>query len=242
MICCHTIVSNLFLFLFDFDNPEDTCATNFMIRDDKMIQLVRPEKEPITPFVRLVRSLYDDVGISTVIVVGGTGDFFDVADTVLVMDSYRCIDATERAKQIVANSTSDSSMPHKASQGVVYQSSSRKRVLKGAAFNPGGKVKTISRSSVSYADTELNLACVEQLVSKSQTVAIVNALQRLPSICDDGKSILDTLIDIDRRLDAEGLDALSPGQCHGGMSRPRRFEIAAAINRLRRSGAIYQQR
>ena len=102
-----------------------------MIRDDKMIQLVAPEKEPITPFVRLVRSLYDDVGISTVIVVGGTGDFFDVADTVLVMDSYHCVDATERAKQIVASSTSDSSMPHKASQGVVYQRSNRKRALKG---------------------------------------------------------------------------------------------------------------
>ena len=115
-------------------------------------------------------------------------------------------------------------------------------MLKGAAFNPDGKVKTISRSSVSYADTELNLACMEQLVSKSQTVAIVNALQRLPSICKDGQSILETLKEIDRRLDEEGLDTLSPGQCHGGMSRPRLFEIAGAINRLRRNGGIYQQR
>jgi predicted ABC-class ATPase len=212
-----------------------------MIRDDKMIQLVAPEKEPITPFVRLVRSLYDDVGISTIMVIGGTGDFFDVADNVLVMDSYRCIDATEKAKQIVASSTSPS-MPHKASQGSVYLMSSRKRVLKGAAFAPNGKVRTSSRSLVSYGDTELNLSCLEQLVSKSQTVAIVNALQRLPSVCKDDQMILETLKEIDRRMDEEGLDSLSPGQCHGGMSRPRVFELAGAINRLRRNGGIRQQR
>ena len=71
-----------------------------MIRDDKMMQLVAADKEPITPFVRIVRSLYDDCQVSSVMVIGGTGDYFDVADNVLVMDSYMCLDATERAKTI----------------------------------------------------------------------------------------------------------------------------------------------
>jgi predicted ABC-class ATPase len=220
----------------------DTCATNFMIRDSKMIQLVAPEKEPITPFVRLVRSLYDDMGISSVMVIGGTGDFFDVADTVLVMDSYHCLDATERAKQIVVSSTSSSSTPNKASQGSVYRKTNRRRILNGSIFTPNGKVRTSSQSSVSYADTEINLSAMEQLVSKSQTVAIVNVLQRLPSVCMDGQSIWETLKEVDRRMDIQGLDSLSPGQCHGGMSRPRLLEIAGAINRLRRNGSIFQQR
>lgn len=212
-----------------------------MIRDDKMMALVAPDKEPITPFVRTVRSLYDDVGVSSVLVVGGTGDFFDVADTVLVMDSYRCIDATEKAKRIVANSKSSSSVPHTASQSITYRKTNRKRCLKGSSFAPNGKVKTLSLSSISYGETELNLSSLEQLVTKSQTSAIASALQRLPEICRDGQSIRETLQALDRRLDEGGLDALAPGQCHGGMSRPRLLDVAGAINRLRRAGSIHQE-
>jgi len=61
---------------------EDTCATNFMIRDARMQALVSAAQEPITPFLRRVRSLFDDAGVSTVLVCGGSGDYFDVADTV----------------------------------------------------------------------------------------------------------------------------------------------------------------
>ena len=81
---------------------EDTCATNFMIRDSKMMQLVASENEPITPYVRVVQSLHNEHDISTILVVGGTGDYFDVADHVLVMESYRCVDATVHAKEIAA--------------------------------------------------------------------------------------------------------------------------------------------
>jgi len=34
---------------------QDTSATNFMIRDSRMQQLVATEKEPITPFISKVR-------------------------------------------------------------------------------------------------------------------------------------------------------------------------------------------
>ncbi len=34
---------------------EDTCATNFMMRDARMAALVAPEKEPITPFTAKIR-------------------------------------------------------------------------------------------------------------------------------------------------------------------------------------------
>merc|ERR1719253_63721 len=41
---------------------EDTCATNFMIRDAPMMELVAPEKKPITPFLNKVKPLYADLG------------------------------------------------------------------------------------------------------------------------------------------------------------------------------------
>ena len=81
---------------------EDTCATNFMVRDKLMQQLVPRDKEPITPFISSVRHIYENVGASVVMVVGSAGDYFSVADHVLMMDHYRPVDVTKRAKAIAA--------------------------------------------------------------------------------------------------------------------------------------------
>ncbi len=79
---------------------EDTSATNFMVRDERMAQLVSDEKEPIRPFIRSIRSLYEDLGVSTILVVGSSGDYLAAADTVLQMDCYVAKDITARAKEI----------------------------------------------------------------------------------------------------------------------------------------------
>ncbi|MDR4210860.1 ABC-ATPase domain-containing protein, partial [Bacillus thuringiensis] len=79
---------------------EDTSATNFMIRDGRMQRLIAPEKEPITPFSNKVKALYDDHNVSTILIVGGSGDYFDVADQVLMMDEYVLKDVTQHAKDI----------------------------------------------------------------------------------------------------------------------------------------------
>ena len=79
---------------------EDTSATNFMIRDHRMQELVARESEPITCFLDRVRQIYDELGVSTIIVVGGSGDYFDVADHVIMMDCYLPRDVTDRAAAI----------------------------------------------------------------------------------------------------------------------------------------------
>ncbi|HSM61283.1 MAG TPA: ABC-ATPase domain-containing protein, partial [Longimicrobiales bacterium] len=80
---------------------EDTSATNFMIRDRRMQELVPKEGEPITPFVDRVRDLAEP-GVSTVLVVGGSGDYLDVADTVIRMRDYLPSEVTERAREVAA--------------------------------------------------------------------------------------------------------------------------------------------
>ena len=209
-----------------------------MIRDDKMMQLVESDKEPITPFVRVVRSLYDDFQVSSILVIGGTGDYFDVADSVLVMDSYKCIDATEKAKMIVAHSKKSSVLPHTASQSNIFRSLKGTRSINGNAFAPNGKVKTITRDQISYGETELDLRCLEQLVSRAQTSAIAAALQRFPKVYKKGQSLKESLCEMEKYINNEGLDFLTPGQFHGQMARPRMFEMAGAINRLRRDNTV----
>src|SRR5699024_10705241 len=82
---------------------EDTSATNFMIRDQRMQQLVRKEKEPITPFIDKIKQMRDQLGISTILVMGGSGDYFDVADSVIMMEAYIPYNVTAMAKEIMLN-------------------------------------------------------------------------------------------------------------------------------------------
>ncbi len=79
---------------------EDTSATNFMVRDELMAAVVSADHEPITPFVERVRDLWEQAGVSSVIVAGSSGAFFGVADTVLQMERYEALDITERVRRI----------------------------------------------------------------------------------------------------------------------------------------------
>lgn len=208
-----------------------------MIRDDKMMQLVHRNKEPITPFLYKVKTLAKQ-GISVILVVGSCGDFFDVCDSAIQMDCYSCHDVTAHAKQIAATRAANSGAlaASKMNFGNVTP-----RCPVGGAFKPNGKVAVRTKSVVSYGDVELDLSGVEQLVSKEQTNAVSLALQRLSVLAPDSKlTIFQVLTQLNTLLDREGLDMLAGGQFDGTLARPRTFEIAAAINRLRSEGSFQQ--
>eukprot|EP00977_Amphora_coffeiformis_P010521 scaffold2476_cov193-Amphora_coffeaeformis.AAC.16 len=204
-----------------------------------MMQLVAAGKEPITPFVRRVRPLYEQLSVSTILVIGGTGDYFDVADHVLVMDSYNCEDATSRAKDIVKN-FGDGIVAGDASSTPLCLASARPRTIaRPAQIQPNGKVKVSRTGLISYGSTEIDVTAVEQIVSASQTSAIANFLQKVGA-SSEGSSLPESLRSIDEVLNQRGLDALAPGQFHGGLTRPRPLEVGAALNRLRVPGVISQ--
>ena len=172
---------------------EDTCATNFMIRDTKMVRLVSPDKEPITPFIRRVRDLHEKDGVSSVIVVGGSGDYLNVADHVIMMDSYRCLDVTARAREVVTeseegngNGGGDNGTSSTSRAPGPGPSSAVRRRPEGDAFRPVGKVNVRSRTVMSYGDDEVNdlleLGGLEQIIDVSQTRTVSLAMQRIPSL------------------------------------------------------------
>lgn len=206
-----------------------------MIRDAKMMQLVAPDKEPITPFVQVVRALYTERQVSTILVVGGSGDFLDVADHVLLLDTYHCQDATARAKEIVVEHNS-------ASVSSPLGNSPRPRYLQASALVPNGKVKTTSKSTVLYGETELRLGALEQLVCTAQTNAIATGLKTLAATTNSGHPILlsDALLQLNHRINEQGLECLAPSEMHGQLARPRILEFAGAINRLRRQSCVFQ--
>jgi predicted ABC-class ATPase len=217
---------------------EDTSATNFMVRDMRMQHMVAKRFEPIIPFVDRVREIYQTFHVSTILVMGGCGDYFDSADTVIMMREYLPFDATAEAKKIAADYPTN-----RSKESEKCRSWNLRRIPVAESFDPsrGGKAVKIDTKAVDqilFGTEMIDLRGVEQLIDASQTRAI-GAMIHLASarFMDGGKSFSEILKNIENFLDENGLDVLDPfyrREKHpGSFARPRRHEIAAAVNRLR---------
>jgi predicted ABC-class ATPase len=217
---------------------EDTSATNFMLRDARMQALVSRQHEPITPFLERVRELHDALGVSTVLVMGGCGDYFDVADCVIMLREFRPSDATREAREIASREPSGRQMEARSALAGVTQ-----RIPLPGSFDASRgrrevKIDANDLDRIRFGSDDIDLRHVEQLVDRSQTRAVGFAVHLAAKRFMDGEATLRQVVDrLEEFFDREGLDALDPfhrpGRHPGNFARPRRFEIAAAINRLR---------
>ena len=207
---------------------EDTCATNLLIRDQRMRALVSSEREPITPLVDRIRALHRERGISTLIVMGGSGDYLDVADQVLIMDSYRLVDATAQARQVCASQPRvDTSLPD-------FPLPARRLPQRPEAKRRGpSRTRALGTQRLMLDRHEVDVADVSGLVDEGQALAVAWALRALLERHFDGRTSLpQALAQVAKRLDDVGLDAL--GEAHPAfLVRPRLVDVGAAVNRLR---------
>jgi predicted ABC-class ATPase len=212
---------------------EDTAATNFMIRDQRMRELVVDENEPITPFVDKVRILYEEKGVSTVLVAGGSGDYFDVADTVIWMNAYVPIDATAEAKAIAARYLGERKSEDRGRFGDVAA-----RVPLPESIDPSRgrrevSIRVHSRHAVQFGEETLDLSAVSQIVDASQTRAIAEAIRHARGKWMDGQRSIKEILDaVESDVARSGLDVLSRYPV-GDLAALRSLELAAALNRLR---------
>jgi predicted ABC-class ATPase len=212
---------------------EDTAATNFMIRDRRMQELIAKYKEPITPFIDKVKLLYADCGVSTILVMGGSGDYFDVADTVIAMENFQADDVTEKAKEIAINYSISRAAEGGENFGEITQ-----RVPIPASLDPSlgrrdVRVKVRDVDELAFGTQEIDLGAIEQIVDSGQLRAIAAAMVYAKQQYMDGKRTLSEIIDLVMAdIDAQGMDILSPFP-EGDLAMFRRFELAAVINRLR---------
>ncbi len=212
---------------------EDTSATNFMIRDGRMQRLVAREMEPITPFIDRVRELHDRFNVSTILVVGGSGDYFDVADRVIMMQNYLPRDVTTAAKKIAAKYRGERICEPGSPLAAI-----KKRIPLPASFSihEKSKIKARGLDDIQLGHENVDLQNVEQLVDNSQAAALAAVIRYAARKYVDGKTTLAGIINkIEKDIEKYGLDVLSPfkGQHPGDYALPRKHEMAAAFNRYR---------
>ncbi|MCD8015885.1 MAG: ABC-ATPase domain-containing protein [Lachnospiraceae bacterium] len=239
---------------------EDTSATNFMVRDGRMAQLVSDEKEPITPFIRKIRGLYQSLGVSTILVVGSSGDYLEVADTVLQMDCYVAKDVTARAKELCGQLPNaviqpTGSVDRAKNAGRSADSKSRaeaagtekeaeiisSRIMKSAWLKKAVRPKQIEKARVhgwdtlSLDKTEVDLRYLEQIVDESQTAALAYVMQYVLGRLANGKKTAAELAEeAVRKIERDGILSVTPKNYGAGAAAAvRRQEILACLARYR---------
>lgn len=227
------------LFLID----EDTSATNFMLRDDFMQEVINREKEPITPFLERARDLYEKAGVSTILVAGSSGAFFYIADQILQMDNYLPVDITEKVKTLC--------LKHKAprTQAPGFQIPDFHRTLPpfrreasdmsrrggrgNRSHNEHMKAKVFGKDSFSLDKETIDLRYVEQLADSEQTCALAYLLRYALEQSEANLTVQETVQHLTDLLTDKGWAPFCSSYVPCGLARPRVQEIYACLNRFR---------
>ena len=211
---------------------EDTSATNFMIRDELMQRVIHRDMEPITPFIERIRELYEDYGISTVIVAGSSGAYFHISDTIIQMDRYVPKDITEYAKK-----EAESYPVITGPEALAEKPDFRRCPQPSPAFrgNDRIKMKTLSREGVMINKETIDLRYVEQIADSEQVTALGYCMRYAQKhILNGRKDLRQVVEELEQVMEKGTLSALCESSSSVScMAMPRKQEIFACFNRYR---------
>ncbi len=214
---------------------EDRSATNFMIRDRMMKALI--EKEPITPFTDRVNELYESCGVSTILVIGGSGEYLAVADKIYMMDDFLIHDVTDRSKAVCRENSVMADLPPNTAW-------TQNRTLYAAGFTSYPEGMRTERLEVSdmgfilFGDEAVDIRGLHDIISPRQLDAIGYMLRLLAIRNADQRLDLRARIDeLYSEIEEKGLDLIYSTfftTTKRFLDLPRKCELKAVINRMRR--------
>lgn len=218
---------------------EDRSATNFMIRDRMMKALI--EKEPITPFTDRVNELYKTRGVSTILVIGGSGEYLSIADKVYMMEDYLIRDVTEKSKDICRSCNVTAALPAPAD----WQQSRTLYSDRFTSYPEGSGTEKLEASDMGFiiiGDERIDVRGFHDIVSPRQLDTLGFMLRYLELTNADRKIDIDKKInDMYKRIDEEGIDFLYSTfftTCKRFLDLTRKQELTALINRMRRINMV----
>ena len=214
---------------------EDRSATNFMIRDAMMKELIA--KEPITPFTDRVNELWLRLGVSSILVIGGSGEYLSVADRVYMMEDFLVHDVTERAREICGSRGIFPELPESAkwAQG-------RRFFADGFTSYPersgSEKLEVYDLGFIFIGDEKIDIRGLNDIITSRQLFALGFMLRYLEVSNNQNEIDLVRAVDeLYKKVEREGLDMVFSAYfttCERFLDLPRKTELLAVINRMRK--------
>lgn len=216
---------------------EDDSAIAFVARDPMMQALVPGSRDALTPLVERVRDLWQVHGISTIIASGGLGEYLDVADTVIVMEEFQPVAATDRARDVVrrAGWVAPSGLASPREPLTVPQPRVPQPRGIGGLKGRGLRAEVRGREAVTIGRDTIELGTLPQLVDPAQArgaaEAILHAVER--DLVDGQASMAEVVDRVFAAIEVSGLRVLLAEGGPADVALPRRHEVAAVLNRMR---------
>ncbi len=223
------------LLLFD----EDCSASNFLIRDELIKRVLGATADPIKPLYSTLRSIWQQQAISMIFVVGGLGAFLQKADLCLVMENYQCKDITAKVRKKLGKIIEDEktalnfSTERKLSLDNFDPAYTNQRLQKKIAH----RIKPLRNAprQLEYGMDLINLDTLPQIAESAQVLSMGYCLLKIREAMQahgNPQEINYWLDWLYCKLEKQGLSFLQPDY-PGMLSLPRKYEVAAAINRIR---------
>ena len=212
---------------------EDTCATNFMIRDERMQMLVAKAKEPITPFLDRIQEINEIHGVSVILVMGGSGDYFDPADNVITMENFKPRVVTEEAKRLVKNNPGQRKKETTFPFPPICE---RRWDISRLKFSKGkreARIRTTGLDTLTLGEMEIDVRYIEQIAEEGQLSLCGWILRQLQFTLNESDiSFAEGLQKIFLEIKKNEFDGLLPYN-DGLQTIPRLQDVMGVINRIR---------
>lgn len=206
---------------------EDTSASNFMIRDERMQALIAKDDEPITPLVDRISLLRDQLDVSVLLVMGGSGDYLDVADTVIQMHNYEAVDVTAKAREVVE--THPTRRQLEGSEEIQRPRTRKVNRSKLQTMLEDGKfrIQVKDKTSLRFGREFIDLQALEQVADASQLHAVGWLWFQLAQ----GKGWEKNPSKAFHQMLHDDWFRMMPN--YGDLAKPRVVEVMAVLNRMR---------
>ncbi|AJR06042.1 isopentenyl-diphosphate delta-isomerase [Photobacterium gaetbulicola] len=209
---------------------EDTSASNFMIRDERMQALIAKDDEPITPLVDRISLLRDQLDVSVLLVMGGSGDYLDVADTVIQMHNYQALDVTEKAKGVVASHPTRRQLEGSSEIARPRTRKLNRAGLKAQLEDGKFRIQVKDKTSMRFGREFIDLQALEQVADSSQLHAIGWLWFQIAQGKGWEKSPSKAF---SQMLASDEWFRTMPN--YGDIAKPRVIEVMAVLNRMRKA-------
>lgn len=209
---------------------ENTSASAFLTTDTRVAALLG--ETPRASLAQRARQMVDELGIS--LIIGGenlVAEYIPIADTVLKVEDFQVSDITEEAKALGIET------PPVAPPVNLGPMLARSRWIMPSSIDASvGRldqvIEALDISAIQFGRAVIELDSVPQIADESQTLTLGLLLYYAKlRYMQEGYPLREMLDMIDRDLSSEGLGSISR-DLRGDLARPRRYELAAALNRL----------